>query len=272
MTTKRLISLALAGALLSPVFSLGVGIGVDVVDAASCPSNRRSIARLTLPAHGDFQTSKTFALRGYSGPGTPDLLHYGLGRDTDSAAPGAAGNMLIGGHSSTRLFYGKNNYEYHEKFLKAYPQPSASASAARRQAWTARQQAWLRARGLTTAPHARKNPAPFANLLSLRAGQVIKVRVGCWVYDYAVLGGAHETINANQATYALRSPTGARATSIFTANASRLRSAGVSSASALTSSAKLLTMYGCVRVGLDPAAKRKIVRAVYTGKTWTTAA
>ncbi|MEN9792610.1 MAG: hypothetical protein RL330_688, partial [Actinomycetota bacterium] len=104
-----------------------------------------------------------------------------------------------------------------------------------------------------------------------RAGQVIKVRVGCWVYDYAVLGGAHETINANQATYALRSPTGTRATAIFSANASRLRSAGVSSASVLTNSAKLLTMYGCVRVGLDPAAKRKIVRAVYTGKTWTTA-
>lgn len=269
MTKKRLIPIALAGALLSPVFSLG--LGASVVDAATCPANRRSISRLTLPAHGGFYSSKTFAVRTYSGPGTPDLLHYGLGRDIGSAAPGAAGNMLIGGHSSTRLFYGKNNFEYHMKFLKAYPKPSSSASLARRRAWTARQQAWLRARGLTMAPHARKNPAPFAHLLSLRAGQVVKVRVGCWVYNYAVLGGAHETINANQASYALRRPTGTRATSIFTANASRLRTAGVTSASALSNSSKLLTMYGCVKVGLDPAAKRKIVRAVYTGKTWTTA-
>jgi hypothetical protein len=278
MLTKRLVPLTLAGALLAPVFSLGLGIGADVADAASCPTKRRTISRMTLPAHGGFTTSKTFTIRGYSGTGTPAVLHYGLGRDASTPYPSpttgalSSGNMLIGGHNTTRLFYNKNSYDYHMVFLKQNPKPSSTASLARRTAWLTKHNAWMKARKLKTTPHAKKNPAPFAHIQTLRSGQIIKVRSGCWVHSYKVLAGTHETINPNQATYALRPPQKTKATSVFTSNATLLRSVGVTSATALSSSSKLLTMYGCVQIGNDYAAKRKIVRAVWVSKSWTTAA
>ena len=275
MTTKRLIVLALAGALLSPVFSLG--LGVDIADAAVCPTNRRTISRMTLPIHGGFTSAKTFTIRGYSGAGTPEVVHYGLGRDSSTPYPNpltgalATGNLLVGGHNTTRLFYGKNNYDYHMVFLRQNPKPPSTASLARRTAWLTKHNSWMRARRLTVTPHARKNPAPFAHIQTLRAGQIIKVRSGCWVHSYKVLAGTHETINPNQSTYALRPPQSTKASSVFSSNATLLRSAGISSASALSTSAKLLTMYGCVRIGSDYAAKRKIVRAVWVSKSWTDA-
>lgn len=276
MFPRRLLPFALTAALLTPVISLASV--VDTADAArACPKNRRGIARITMPAHGKVKSAKTYGVLPYSGPGTPDILHYSLGRDASTPFPdpttGALnpGNMLVGGHSSTRLFYGKTNFEYHARFLRENPRPKSGKALTR---WKKANAAWLKANKLTKAPHKKKNPAPFASIEKLKAGAIIKVRSGCWVHTYKVLGGSHETINPDQTLYALQPPQGDRAAAIMgtKANAAILKAAKVTQAAVLAdaNSSRLLTIYGCVKIGNDVAAKRKIVRAVHTGKTWTT--
>lgn len=250
MTTKRLIPLALAGALLSPVFSLGLG-----VDVASAKCTYK-VPQLIIPRYAaknpGLKHTKQYGIRDYvPGSALPQILEYGLGRDKTSKPIGSSiqsGNILIGGHSSNRI------YANQQSFFRFGLKKSTT---------------WLKSRKLpTTGLISARQPAPFAYLGNLKAGDpIIIIDTACRKHTFKVLGGSFETIRPNQSSYAFSLPRNApgkmRADQLYAANGPLLRSTGITSGNALSSNAKMLTLYGCFKVGTNPTALRKIVRAVW---------
>lgn len=250
MTTKRVIPLALAGALLSPVFSLGMG-----ADVASARCTHK-VPQLIIPRYDDtnpkLSHTKQYGIRDYTpGSALPQILEYGLGRDKTSKPIGAtiqSGNILIGGHSSNRV------YANPQSFFRYGLKKSTT---------------WLRSKRLpTTGLISARQPAPFAYLGNLRANDpIIIIDTACRKHTFKVLGGSFETIRPNQAAYAFSLPKNSgsarRADQLLNANRDLLRSRGITTPAQLSTNAKMLTLYGCFKQGNNPTALRKIVRAVW---------